>query len=485
MTLTWAIEVKWNGVNYINEAGRATNLTIKRGRDYLFAPGGKGLEPMQIGEAVVTLENYDGRYDPYNTGSPLSPNVTPGKYAKIAVTYTPPGTTNNLMRGIVSDIQPVNRGRNAKVRLVVKDALGWIADKVSKRGLTQDVPLYELVYFILGSIGYPFAEWGYGGGDSVEMQSYYWAWQVNALQAIHDLENLEFGTFFIDRWGLERFWGRHHSYAAATVVTQDLILDEIGLPQPWEIVRNRSHVGSHAKILDPINAILWQLEDIPLIAAGSAFTIIAQFSWDTWKPCGSGIHFTHLVNTRADGMGADLTAQCPLTNNPQIGDGAEITITNNTAPPVTGYVILLKTTGDAIYPPSDSVLDYEDATSISTYGPKDVTIDSYFQEDSWNANNYAHYLVTKFKDPKLYPVIQFEDRPTYQFPLDLLSLVNLQVAKYSINGNFRVGKIEHKWLRENGQAVRTTLKLEPYIDPAEGYWTLGTSQLGISTVLGF
>lgn len=482
MTLTWAIEVKWNGVDYIHEETRAVDLTIRRGRDNMFRPGGNGLEPMQVGEAVVTLNNDDGRYDPYNTGSPLSPNVTPGKYARIAVTYG--ATTYRLMTGVVDDIQPVNRGRNAKVRLVIKDGTVWLRDRVVKVGLVQDTSLYICAINIANQANYPIAEWGGHVGDSVEVLNYQWAWRKNALAAINDLENLEFGTFFIARNGNTAFYGRHHTYAAPTVVTQDLILVEIGLPQPWEIVRNRSHVGSYAKILDPVNAILWQLRDIPLVAAGSAFTVIGQFHYGVYQPCGSGVMFNHLVNTKADGTGTNITAQCPLTYNAQIGDGAEITITNNSAPPVTGYITLLKATGDAIYPPADSVLNYEDAASVATYGPKDLTIDSYFQEDSWNANNYAHFLVTKFKDPKLYPVIQFEDRPTYQFALDLMDRINLQVAKYNINGVFRVGKIEHKWLRENGQAVRTTLKLEPYVDPAVGYWQF-TTQIGVTSVFGF
>jgi hypothetical protein len=43
-----------------------------------------------------------------------------------------------------------------------------------------------------------------------------------------------------------------------------------------------------------------------------------------------------------------------------------------------------------------------------------------------------------------------------------MARVDLNLATPGISGYYRIGKIEHRWLRENGQAVRTTYRLEPY-----------------------
>lgn len=52
-----------------------------------------------------------------------------------------------------------------------------------------------------------------------------------------------------------------------------------------------------------------------------------------------------------------------------------------------------------------------------------------------------------------------------QFGRDLYrDRITLNAPTFGISGEyFRIGKIEHRWLRENGQAIRTLWKLEPYL----------------------
>jgi hypothetical protein len=61
-------------------------------------------------------------------------------------------------------------------------------------------------------------------------------------------------------------------------------------------------------------------------------------------------------------------------------------------------------------------------------------------------------------------VIQLENRPTIQFALDLYAnAINLQLASIGLDETYRIGRIEHTWLRESGQAVRTQFNLEPLL----------------------
>ena len=74
-TLLWGIEIDWNGDgNFTNEADKCRAFTSSRGRDFYLNPNGEGFEPIDTGRLTFQLDNDDGRYDVFNTGSPLSPS---------------------------------------------------------------------------------------------------------------------------------------------------------------------------------------------------------------------------------------------------------------------------------------------------------------------------------------------------------------------------------------------------------------------------
>jgi hypothetical protein len=83
--------------------------------------------------------------------------------------------------------------------------------------------------------------------------------------------------------------------------------------------------------------------------------------------------------------------------------------------------------------------------------------------DTEFAQTQADWLLPYFKEAAQYPIIQIEDRAEYQYYLDLYDRVQLTAATLGIDDDFRVGHIEHEWLSENGQSVRTTFRLEPYM----------------------
>ncbi len=244
-------------------------------------------------------------------------------------------------------------------------------------------------------------------------------------------------------------------------LTQSEILKDIGRPQPWEVVKNKIRISSAPKVLDAVNTTLWELQSIPFLPNGGTFYIEPIFKYEEWQPCGSSITFNHTVTERADGTGLNLTANCELTYNPQIGEGAEITIVNTSGQ--NGYITLLRAVGDAIYASDIDIREAEDATSQNLYGIQTLELDSRWVVDSDDAGNLADTLLAAFKDPIMHPIIQIEDRFAEQFSVDLHDMVALNVSNLGINDTYRIGHIRHKWLNENGTAVRTTYRLEPFL----------------------
>ena len=473
--MLWAFQVAWDGSytgawssgTFNNEALRMVDLTVTRGRDYMLRADGRGFEPFPPGVAVGIFDNWDGRYDPWNTSSPLYPNVKPGKFCKILSTDGAGGTTRPIMYGIIDDIQPVMRGRAPFARIVIHDGLQWLMDKTILIGLQSNIDKWDAVKRVrtaAGMLSLPWTWISYVYPSLTEEYPYWWAWQQNAWEAIQQI-NIAEGSHLIHSAGGNIKWlPRELTYPATTNLDQSEVLADIAIQQPWEHIRNEVRVVSYPLLYDTVNTTLWELQDTPAIANGEAFSVDARFRYSTWQPCGASITFNHTVNTAADGSGTNMTASCPLTYNTDIGEGAQITVTNNYGS--AGYITLLRAVGDAIYPPYVATRKASDATSEAAYGYRSLELDSRWAGDTVLAQEMADWLLAELKDPIPQPVVQIENRHSLQFGYDVYDRVVFTAAKLGISSqNYRIGKIEHRWLEENGQAVRTLWKLEPYLTP--------------------
>src|ERR1035437_2170529 len=99
--LSWIFEVDWNndGVYDGNLTGKILSIHTKRGRQFMMKADGSGFEPMMVGNMTVVLDNTDQKYNPYNTSSPLYPNVLPGRLFRLRVRNGPGGTVYNVIAG--------------------------------------------------------------------------------------------------------------------------------------------------------------------------------------------------------------------------------------------------------------------------------------------------------------------------------------------------------------------------------------------------
>lgn len=90
--ILYALHVDWDGDGSYdgdyNEAFRVLGWSVDRGRDSVFNPSGDGFTPYSVGTLRLTLDNKDGRYDSWNTASPLYGNLIPGKRVQFRVGVT-------------------------------------------------------------------------------------------------------------------------------------------------------------------------------------------------------------------------------------------------------------------------------------------------------------------------------------------------------------------------------------------------------------
>lgn len=476
----WTFIVAWDGsYSGDNEASRMVDLSVRRGRENILQPGAGGFERMQPGQAVAILDNSDGRYDPWNAASPLYPNVRPGKFCRVLIQDGPTGTNYGVMRGVIDDIQPLMRNGVPHVQIRIKDAISWLRGKLVDTNLVQDDPVYSAIEQILNdhNTQWPLAtvEWPWSIGDvksaADDLLYPYWdAWRQDALESIREVEEAEIGVFFHARDGKAKWRNRDYSYDASKDVSQAVILRDIAIQQPWENIRNDVRIGVEKRIMGPPGGqTVWSLQEAVPLAAGESFDIWVLFRYSNFPAAMFGVSFTLAVNTAADGSGIDLSASCtaerlvtePATGAQEFSEGVGIRVSNGSASD--GYIIQLDAVGDPYYVPYHETRNASDSDSVDDYGGRALTINSRWSQDYDVAQAIADWLVDSLSTPIPAPIIQFENRPEYQFYLDLWDRVRLLVGEYGIFDIFRVGSIEHRWLSENGQAVRTVMRLEPYL----------------------
>lgn len=468
--LLWGVIIDWDQDGYQsgeNEANRMVDLKVERGRDYMVKPGGKGFEPLGAGTAVALFDNTDGRYDPYNASSPIYPYVTPGKLVEISVKDGNLGTQYGVMYGVVDDIQPVKVNGQPHARIVVKDGMRWLADQLLPAGYQAGSDYQTIVEWILDAVDWP---WTVSADDSALMSdtlNYWWCWQEPALSQLRELEEAEAAVMFHGRDGVFYFYNRDFTHNRTQAVTQSEILKDVATPQPWEVVRNDVTVSAYYKVAENLsspNDVLFEVISTHLgtdaqIPAGTSITIDATFKYGSYgRLAGTNESILWAILRNSDN--ADISGSCSMSYQDPVGGGTRFTFTNPTGD--NAHLEYLEVNGDVVYNQYTMARNASDSTSQSKYGPRILVLNSFWQANAGDAEDIADWLLAELKDPTMHPVIQFEYRPTYQFYYDLWDRVELTISELGINANYRVGKIEHEWLKPNGQAVRTLMKLEPY-----------------------
>ena len=483
--LEWEFHVDWDNdgsfADEANEAQYLTDLFVRRGRQVYMRPDGKGFEHIRPGEIRALLDNIDGRFDSWNTTSALYPNVVPGRRVRARVTDLNTSTVWPIFNGRITDIQPERNNKIDQVRITAVDGSFGLQKRPVNSTLYTDTAADALYNVILVAAGWT-------DSTSIEAASdivpYWWIPpRQNAMDAIYALADALYGTPFVGADGTFKVYNRQHSTTAGATLTEAELLKDVGVKQPWEVVRNYAAVTAYP--LTPVTTVeLWRLGDKPSVEAGDSIELWGEYRYNGVQVPAENVTTPvattdYLVNTAADGSGTNLTASCTVTAV-KYGSNFKLTLTNNSA--FLGYITLLKVRGDALTSQGTTLIR-EDAASQALYEKRDVTFDFPMLQVVSQATDYADFLVGALASPNPFPRVYVEARPSIQF-LDVLDKIELTLATKGITTarSFDIGGLEMQWLSTNGQAVRTTWYLEPALDDI--YWIF-TASLGVSTRFGF
>lgn len=489
--LHWVIEVDWDGDGIYsgdNEARYCVNMSVRRGRrEYLkISSDGKavGFQPVEVGTGTIILDNYTRRFDPYYSAGALYGDIQSGRFIRIRVYYN--GVSYPVIHGKIRKITNTY-GNAPRTRIDFEDGMRYIQKADTFKAIQQNIDIDDAIGQVLDYIEYP-TIWSRSLEDSSDVLNYWWA-NDKASTEIQRLADAELGTFFVAADGKAKFYSRHHTATAVLSLTQSDFLKDIPLPEPEEVVRNVIKVVAHP-LTTAAGENLWTMVDKPLVANGASFTVWASYSYNNESVPAINVltpvsATDYTANTAQDGSGTDKTSGFSVSSFTDFGKTAKIVMLNSSGSDA--YITLLKVRGDALYSPNSSTQIEEDTASIADWGRSEFILDSDWQQSSALAEDYALWLVSFLPEPQKFIRVDMEGRPDKQFTPDLFDILDVELAKIGIDQNFKVGGIEHDWLFDTGQGVRTTFYLEPFPDTS-GYWVFdsvtGNVQMGVNTTFG-
>lgn len=488
--MAWGVEVDWNG-DYIfdgsNEARYMRNIRGSRGRSRYVTRDGGGFEKIATGRYYVTLDNSTGRYDAWNTSSPLYPNVTYGRDVRITMRSFDTNTIYPVFYGVIEDINPINNNDGEKkVIITVVDAWQYLRNYTARYAIQENISPDEAIGFILDSINFP-SRWGRNLDAVADNIRYWWAnGNKKAASEIEDVSESFLGYFYIDRDGKATYKARSNVGAAVEDLTSSVLLKDLTLPQPWDNSRNVTRIGVHPRIAASSGVIYQLVGNTPSVLTGAtnALQLFGNYVYNNIPVPATDIitpvaTTDYTMNTAPDGSGTDKTADCTVAIT-DFGDSVKFTITNNSGGTV--YVTKLQLRGDALYEPNVSDVVYQ-GTGYDTM-PREFKLDLLWQQDVNVAVDFSNVVGPYLADLHPFPIVQIEGRPDLQFAPDLFDIVTLTLTTLGISGDsYRVSYIEHDSLTENCQSVRTKFHLESYIS-ADDYWIWDTAEFDTTTIFG-
>ena len=475
-TLTWYLGIDWdNDGTYTEETANLVGLSTRRGREYFLKSNGAGFEPVMVGEMLATLNNLDGRYDPYNSSSPIYPDVLPGAKFKLQVTHGV--TTYDVMRGEIADIAPVG-GATERVKLLGYDGGEYLRNVGVLTTLQEDIYVHAAIEAVLTA-----ANWD-GGTDLdtwTDVIPYWWASGRTAAKEIDDLNDSAIGQFFIAAGGTAKYYSRLRSKSVVETITEAEILKGIDLPQPWEVVRNDVSLFVRTRV-QQTSGDLCSLDDKPLVRSGESLTLWMQFQFDNQDVPAvnvvTPVAYTDYSMYTTPSGGTNLTTYFTVT--PTVyADRVMLVISNGG--PLDGYINLLKVRGEAL---SASLvnLNRQDSTSIARYRKREFKIDNNWMQTITVANDILGLISGALDEPMVYPTVRLRGQPALQFTPDLFSMIGLTLSSKDISGYYDLAYIQHDWLTGTGDLVETLFKFEERV-MANNYWFFPT-QIGISSKFG-
>jgi len=231
-----------------------------------------------------------------------------------------------------------------------------------------------------------------------------WLDGLPADEAIRLMTESERGHFFIDRNGNAIFYHRHHTLLnTAVAATFTDSMDGLEYIYGADVI-NRVRARFRPRSIGTPGTVLWEGENPIRLDPGQTRQIVARFRDSDKRPIGAletippQTNVDYTANARADGTGADRTADVTLHFQPE-ASAALLEFRNTTTSTFfiqPGFTVR----GTPIYQPDPLLIEHSDLTSITFYGLGEASFDFAALTDYDEADQLARYELVRRKQPR-------------------------------------------------------------------------------------
>jgi hypothetical protein len=262
---------------------------------------------------------------------------------------------------------------------------------------------------------------------------------------------------------------------------------DIALVNPWEAVVNDVKVTCRPITLEDLG-VVWKLVDTGVyLAPNETAEVWAEYTSSRGNRCAAMNVQTpagttdYTANSATDGTGTDLTSSLEVTAS-VYATWAKLTLENTGTAGL--YVTLCQLRGQALDQNSTTVRA-QDGASQTTYGRRQLPIDTPWQQRVSAAKDLAQGLVNNFKTPAPPATVTMERRLPAMLNFELFDRITFTAPSYGVSRTMQVGRIELR----SGETMQT-LTLTLGLLPAETQiaWMLGIagkSEVGQTTWPGY
>ena len=482
-------------------ASRIRRIKMTRGRDRASQLTGRSIS----GRLEAVVDNRSGDYNSFNSSSPVTTKVTPGKPVHVLATSAAQ-TDQTLWSGFLKRIRPrpLSVGND---NIVVLEGHGPLAQiNVNQMSLamrtseTTDVTIGA----ILDEVGHSSSQRSLAVGKTTITR--YSADRKLPVTAMQEIEAAEAGFIWESAKGFINFDNRHTRLAGSALTSQATLSDATGAARAYSAIEQFDPMDTLFNIFSArvyiytvlSIATLWTLDQVGAnsvgIAAGDSFTWWANYpnpgtstdgayGVDAWTTPVATTDWT--FNSVAGGGGTNLTADMTIAVT-KFGNAMKMTFTNGHAS-LTAYVQDLKARGTGITRGDPITIREEDTTSQATHKVKqEWPAKTDYIPTTQEAFDWTKFNLSIYKDPIAMLRMSFVANRSENMLDEMIdreigervTIVATTNADLDINREMFIEGIEHEI---NADLIHRVTWLLSDAEQFSDWWVWGTSKWGTTT----
>jgi hypothetical protein len=407
---------EWDKYKYQSYSDRIISMEWSRQEEVPYS--------VNLAIADITLNNYDN-YFTYGAGSPLEPNILPGRPMRILAGF---GNENIPQFVGLTQKTPIVEYQNGRATLHAMDFLSYIMGKsIDKTTMFENITTTDLLTELFTIVGLTPSQYVLDTSTNVIAFTYFDKGTTFG-DAIKPIMQAEMGSLYMDEVGVIRFENRTRGSGLSMISFNKDNIVNFKVSNEDTII-NTVEVKSAIREVQPTELIFDLSEAIEI--SGNSSKVIFFDLQDPVTTIQPIENFT--ANSLADGSGTDRKSSITVTDTDLFTTAIRVELTNSNSSKV--YVTDLLIYGTPAKVTKNIFIRESNQDSIDKFEEHIMTIDNNFVQTEDIARSLALTIINYYKDYT--NTIELEVKGNHALQInDLIS-----VAVDNINADYRITKI--------------------------------------------